>query len=193
VILDRALGRIALFVCAVAAYAQTPSRQSPANGLEPAWDIAALLQEMSGQAARLLPALDKVDAQAWVERGASETYLAQLQSSKEQARALSDGAKALSRNPEKLAATLELFLRIEGLETMLRSLEEGIRKYQTPNVAETIASLAAAGGANRERLRRYMVNLAAERDHQFEVMDREAQRCRALLTQPARKTSGRKN
>lgn len=190
--LDRALGRIALFVCAVAAYAQAPSRQSPANGLEPAWDIAALLQEMSGQAARLLPALDKVDAQAWVERGASETYVAQLQSSKEQARALSDGARALARNPEKLAATLELFLRIEGLETMLRSLEEGIRKYQTPNVADTIASLAAAGGANRERLRLYMVNLATERDQQFEVMDREAQRCRALLTQPARKNSGRK-
>ena len=190
--LDRALGRIALFVCAVTAYAQTPSRQSPANGLEPTWDIAALLQEMSGQAARLLPALDKVDAQAWVERGASETYIAQLQSSKEQARALSDGARALARNPEKLAATLELFLRIEALETMLRSLEEGIRKYQTPDVADTIASLAAAGGANRERLRLYMVNLATERDQQFEVMDREAQRCRALLTQPARKTSGRK-
>ena len=190
--LDRALGRIALFVCAVAAYAQTPPRQSPANGLEPAWDIAALLQEMSGQAARLLPALDKVDAQAWVERGASETYVAQLQSSKEQARALSDGARALARNPEKLAATLELFLRIEGLETMLRSLEEGIRKYQTANVADTIASLAAAGGANRERLRLYMVNLATERDQQFEVMDREAQRCRALLTQPARRNSGRK-
>lgn len=155
--------------------------------------MAALLQEMSGQAARLLPALDKVDAQAWLERGASETYLAQLQSSKEQARALSDGAKALARNPEKLAPSLELFFRIEALDVMLRSLEEGIRKYQTPNVAETLASLAAAGGANRERFRRYMVNLAAERERQFEMMDREAQRCRTVLTQPQRKTSGRKN
>ena len=154
--------------------------------------MAALLQEMSGQAARLLPALDKVDAQSWVQRGASETYLAQLQSSKEQARALSDGARALARNPEKLAALLELFLRIEALDTMLRSLEEGIRRYQTPNVAETIASLAAAGGATRERFRAYMVNLAAERDQQFEIMDREAQRCRALLIQAPRKTSGRK-
>jgi hypothetical protein len=144
---------MALFVCAVATYAQAPLRQSPANGLEPVWDIAVLLQEMSGQAARLLPALDKVDARAWVEKGASDTYLAQLQSSKEQAKALSDGARALARNPEKLAATLELFLRIEALETMLRSLEEGIRKYQTANVADSIASLAAAGGANRERLR----------------------------------------
>ena len=183
---------MALFVCALAAYAQTPSRPAPANGLEPAWDIAALLMEMSGQAALLLPALDQVNAQAWVERGASETYVAQLQSSKDQAKALSDGAKALARNPEKLAATLELFLRIEGLETMLRSLEEGIRKYQAPNLAGTIAGLAAAGGANRERLRVYMVNLAVERDQQWELMDREAQRCRALLTQPARRSSGRK-
>jgi hypothetical protein len=154
--------------------------------------MAALLQEMSGQSARLLPALDKVDAQAWVEKGASETYVAQLQSAKEQAKALSDGARALARNPEKLAALLELFLRIESLDTMLRSLEEGIRKYQTPNVADSIASLAAAGGANRERFRAYMLNLAAERDQQFEVMDREAQRCRTLLIQAPRKTSGRK-
>ena len=179
-------------VCALAACAQTPARPAVPSGLEPAWDISALLLEMSGQAARLLPALDQVDAQAWVERGASETYLAQLQSSKDQARALSDGARALARNPEKLAATLELFLRIEGLETMLRSLEEGIRKYQAPNLAGTIAGLAAAGGANRERLRVYMVNLAAERDQQWELMDREAQRCRALLTQPSRRNPGRK-
>jgi F0F1-type ATP synthase membrane subunit c/vacuolar-type H+-ATPase subunit K len=153
--------------------------------------MAALLQEMSVQAARLLPALDQVDAQAWVAKGASETYLAQLQSSKEQARALSDGAKAVARNPEKLASLLVLFLRIEALDTMLRSLEEGIRKYQTPSVAENIAALAAAGGANRERFRSYMVNLAAEREQQFEIMDREAQRCRTLLTQP-RRNSGRK-
>ena len=78
------------------------------------------------------------------------------------------------------------------LDATLRSLEEGIRKYQTPNLAGTLASLAAAGGSNRERLRLYMVNLAAERDQQWALMDREAQRCRALLTQPSRRNPGRK-
>jgi hypothetical protein len=37
------------------------------------------------------------------------------------------------------------------------------------------------------------VNLASEREHQFEVMDREAQRCRATLMAPTPpRTSGRK-
>jgi len=35
-----------------------------------------------------------------------------------------------------------------------------------------------------ERKGGYIVNLAAEREHQFEVMDREAQRCRATLMAP---------
>ena len=71
--------RLIVFLCAVAAYSQTqPPKASPA-GLEPAWDIAVVLQEIGANAASLLPALDRVDAKAWIGRGASETYLAQLE------------------------------------------------------------------------------------------------------------------
>ena len=140
-----------------------------------------------------MPELDKVDAKNWVARGASETFVEQLESSKQQARALADGAKALARNPEKLSMSLELFFRIEGLETMLGSLQDGLRKYQGPRAAQGLASVNAEGGANRERFRSYIVNLAAEREHQFEVMDREAQRCRGTLMAPTPpKTTGRK-
>jgi hypothetical protein len=182
-----------VFLCAVAAYSQTQTPKPPSAGLEPAWDIAVVLQEMSADAERLLPALDKVDAQGWMAKGASETYLEQLDSSKQQARAMADAAKALARNPDKLSASLELFFRMEGLETMLGSLQEGIRKYQGAQAAQSLAGLYAEGGANRERFRRYIVNLAAEREQQFEVMDREAQRCRGTLMAPTpNKTIGRK-
>ncbi len=181
--------RLIFLLCAVAAYSQT---QTP-KGLEPAWDIAVVLQEIGNNASRLLPEFDKVDAQAWVAKGASDTYVAQLESSRQQARAMADGAKELARNPEKLSASLELFFRMEGLETMLGSLEEGIRKYQSPAAAQALISVYAEGGANRERFRSYIVNLAAEREHQFEVMDREAQRCRGTLMAPTpTKTTGRK-
>jgi hypothetical protein len=183
------LQRVSIFVCAAALFAQPPAQPSSA-GLEPAWDMAPVLLALGDHAARLLPILAKVDVKSWMEKGASETYAVQLQSSKEQAKALADGARALSRNPEKLSASLELFFRVEGLETMLTSLEDGLRKYQGQQSAQQLASLDAEGGANRERLRRYIVNLAAQREQQFEVMDREAQRCRAELAQP--KTSGRK-
>jgi hypothetical protein len=160
-------------------------------GLDTEWDIGVVLGEIGTHAGRLLPALDRVDAKAWVSKGASETYEAQLESSKQQARALEIGARALSQNPEKLAQSLELFFRIEGLESMLATLEDGLRKYQNRADAEALASLAAENGANRERFRQYLVSLAAERERQLEVMDREAQRCRGIMmSQPPPAAAG---
>jgi hypothetical protein len=185
--------RLIVFLCAVTAYSQSQNPKAPVAGLEPAWDIAVILQEIGADAARLLPALDKVDANAWVAKGASDTYVEQLESSKQQAKALADGANALARNPEKLSSSLELFFRMEGLGMMLGSLEDGLRKYQGAQAAQALTGLYAEGGANRERFRSYIVNLAAEREQQFEVMDREAQRCRGTLVAPTPpKTTGRK-
>jgi hypothetical protein len=117
----------------------------------------------------------------------------QLESSRQQARALADGAKALARDPEKLSQCLELFFRVEALENMLRSLEDGIRKYQGAADAQALATLSAENGANRERFRGYIVNLAAAHENQLEVMDQEAQRCRGLMSiQPAPRASGKK-
>jgi hypothetical protein len=179
----RLLSPAILGICSVVlAHAQTPP---PSAGLLPDWDIRAVLEEVSAHAARLLPVLAKVDAQSWVAKGASDTYVAQLKSSREQAQALADGAKALGRNPEKLSACLELYFRMAGLEDMLNSLGDGIRKYQDPALAQTLASLSAENGANRNRFQVYIVNLADQREQECAIMDREAQRCRAsIATQP---------
>jgi len=138
----------------------------------------------------VLDALDRVDVQAWRTKGASETYAAQLESSKQQARAFEDEAKALAADPDKLADALVLLFRIEGLESMLVSLEQGIRTYQSPADAQALASLAAENGANRERFRKYIVDLAADFEKRFEVMDGEAQRCRAALANQPPPASG---
>jgi len=177
---------------AVAACGQAAFAQTDAAGLEPAWNIAVIVEQIGKDTARLLPVLDTVNAADWVSRGASDTYLAQLQSSKDQARAIAAEAQALSRNPEKLSAGLQLFFRFEGLESMLNSIEDAARRYQSAQVAQTLASTFAESGANRERFRSYIVNLAAEREHQFEVMDQEAQRCRGLILAPPPKTVRKK-
>ncbi len=186
--------RFTVLLFAIAVHAQAQSSNPPTAGLEPAWDIAVVLGEMSANAGRLLPVLDQLDARAWVAKGASDTYVDQLQSSKLQTRAIADEATTLARNPEKLSGALQLFFRMQGLETMLNTIEDGARKYQGPQFAQSVAAVFGEGGANRERFRTYIVNLAAEREHQFDVMDREAQRCRATLMAPAPppKTSGRK-
>ena len=179
-----ALRGLLFLTCAAALFAQAPSPAPQTAGLETDWDIRPVLTEISAHAGRLLPALDKIDVHAW--KGASETYIAQLQSSKEQARALSAGAKALAANPEHLSAALEVYFRIQGLDSMLNSLVEGVRKYQSPAEASALASLEAENGANRDRFQKYIVNLAAEREQDLAVMDREAQRCRGILTQTPR-------
>jgi hypothetical protein len=174
---------LAIFVCAAALYGQARSPLPPPIGLETKWEIAPVFQELSGHAEKLLPLLEKIDVQSWVEKGASDTYVMQLQSSKEQARALAIQAKDVAASPERLAASLQVLLRIQGLDSMLASLGEGIRKYQGAADAQALASAAAQDGAARERLQRYVVNLAAEREQDLAVMDREAQRCRGILTQ----------
>jgi hypothetical protein len=184
------LRALAFFTCALALNAQAPGQKQVA-GLETDWDIAVTLQEISAHANRLLPMLEKIDVYSWVEKGASDTYLSQLQSSKVQARALAEGAKLLAGSPQRLSASLELFFRMNGLDTMLTSLQEGIRRYQSPREAQALASLEAEGDASRDRFQRYIVNLAAEREQDLQVMDHEAQRCRGVLTQAAPK-SGRK-
>ena len=179
-----------LILCSLVAL--TAFAQSTPSGLEPTWDMAVVVDQMGKDIARLVPVLGQVDVNAWVARGASDTYVAQLQSSKDQARAISLEAAAVARNPEKLAAGLQLYFRFQGLEMLLASLEDAARKYQGPQIAQTLAATFADSGANRERFRNYLVNLAADRERQFEIMDQEAQRCRGMLMTPPPKTTVRK-
>ena len=161
---------------------QPPASDAP--GLEAEWDIAPVLLEIGEHSGRLLPALDRIDARAWVEQGASETYAEQLQLCKEQIRMVADAARDLARNPEQLASSIGLFIRLQSLDVMLLSLQEGIRKYQSPADAQGLAALVAQDSASRERFQRYIVNLASAREQELKVMDREAQRCRGLVTAP---------
>lgn len=177
------VGSLIWISCTALLQAQAPA--TPASGLLPDWDIRAILEEMSAHAMRLEPVLARIDAKAWTAKGASDSYAAQLQSSKDQARAMATGAKALAKNPEKLSACLELYFRIAGLEDMLHSLSEGVRKYQDPALAQQLTALSAENGANRNRFQSYIVNLAGQREQECAVMDKEAQRCRSVLaTQP---------
>jgi hypothetical protein len=154
-------------------------------GLPPDWDAGVIIGEMGNHAARLLPTLNKIDTKAWVAQGASETYTAQLQSAKDQASAIAAAATTLSRNPEKLSGCLEFFFRIQGMEQIIGSLDGAIRKYQGPELADELAAQSAENGTNRNRFQLYITMLAAQREQECAVMDKEAQRCRSIVaTQP---------
>jgi hypothetical protein len=159
------------------------SAQGPSGsqGFTPEWDMRPVLKEISAHFGRLLPALDRIDAKAWIAKGAPEMYATQLASVKAQSKAIADEAAVLSRQPEKLSAALQVFFRVQYVETSLLSIDSAIRRYQAPGVADELMRLAAENGTNRERLQKYIVDLAAEREQEFQVADHEAQRCRAFL------------
>jgi hypothetical protein len=184
--MHRAVRGVILFACAGAfsARPQPPATPQQAAGLESDWEIAAVLQEIGAHAARILPLLDRADARQWSARGAPEAYAEQLQSSKAQAHALADGAKALAANPEALSGELQVLFREQSLETLLNSVAEAMRKYQNPAAAQELVALAAESGASRDRLEQYVVNLASTREKEYQVMDQETQRCRAQMLAP---------
>ena len=105
---------ISTVLLAFAQQPQAPPQPSTPNppGLETDWDIAAVLQEIGKHADRLLPALDRIDARAWVDQGASETYSEQLRMCKDQTKTMADAARELARNPEQLGLSIDLFLSL---------------------------------------------------------------------------------
>ena len=151
------------------------------KGIEPDWDIRPVLKEIAAHAQRLGPMLEQIDAQAMAKNGAPETYIAQVNESKVQAKALATEARALANSPDKLSADLTTFFRMLSLEKTVFSIGEGIRKYWNPAVADLLNSQMAENGANRERFQRYILDLAATHEEECAVMDHEAQRCRGIL------------
>ncbi|HEX6896425.1 MAG TPA: hypothetical protein VF146_14200 [Bryobacteraceae bacterium] len=175
-----------LLACAsVGAFAQTGA--APA-GVAAEWDVRKLLDSLDRQAQHLKPVMDQVKPETWVEKGASDTYVAQWKSAEAQLKYLLSSSQALSRDPEKLTLALDTYLRMQSMETTLGSLIEGIRKYQNPALADLAQSVVAENSTNRDQLSQYLRELAAQKEQEFQVADREAQRCRGMLiTQPAPK------
>jgi hypothetical protein len=159
------------------------SIQAQQAGIQTEWDIHKTLDAIALHADRLAPFVDQIHPENWMAAGAPEAYVAQAKTCRSETRAVAASARNLGRNPEKLTAALELLFRIRGLETMLGSLGEGLRKYQNPPMADMLTSAVAENAVNRDRLQQYILELAAEREQECRVADQEAQRCRQSLSQ----------
>jgi hypothetical protein len=182
-----------LFLASVVlALGQSPQPNEPtANepGVASEWDARKLIDALGLQALHLKPLIDQVQPAAWVSKGASETYVAQWNTAQAQLKYLISSSDAFSRQPERLPLGLDTYFRMQAVESTLASLTEGVRKYQNPALASIMQQVIAENSTNRDRLRQYLQDLATQKEQEFQVADREAQRCRAaLLRQPAPKT-----
>lgn len=169
----------ALIAVAFAAGAQTPR---PAAGVESEWDLKKLLDAVSAGARRLKPIIEQANPESWRDTQAAQAYTAQWKSTQDEIQYLNVTADKLVQQPESLTITLETYFRMQALESSVASLVEGIRKYQNPAVADLLQSALVENLNNRERLKTYLVELAQTKEQEFKIMDKEAQRCRAIMT-----------
>jgi hypothetical protein len=152
------------------------------------WDIKETIASLTAQTDRLKPVLNQLTPDQWVANGAPETYIAQWHSAQREVGDVETASAALQKQPEKLSSALNLFFRIQTMETRLSSLVDGVRHYQNPAVGDLIVGIVAENSANRDKLRQYISDLADQQEQEFAVADKEAQRCRVQLNrQPAPK------
>ncbi len=165
-----------------------------AQGVATPWDTTPMIASLSSQAARLKPILDQLTPKEWVAKGAPDAYIAQWKGAEDELGFLTDSAKALEKQPERLPLALDTYFRLQSLELRLNSLVEGVRNYQNPAVGDLLIGVAAENSANRDKLRQYITDLATTKEQEFEIADKEAQRCRGSLTKqtPARPAAPKK-
>jgi hypothetical protein len=149
-------------------------------------EVLAVFNKISQRAAQLEPMLDQLRPTEWIAKGASDTYLAQWNSTREQFRAIQNDMTSLSQHPDRLTDSMRALFRVQATHQMLGSLLGGVRKYQNPALADLIESVASEANGDIDRFERHLLEMADEKEQQYTVVDREAQRCRATLSrQPA--------
>jgi hypothetical protein len=156
-----------------------------AQGVSAPWDISQTLTSLAAQSQRLLPILEQLTPEKWEAKGAPAAYTAQWRNARSEVGYLLGASESFKKQPEKLTLALETLFRLQAVEAQVNSLIEGVRRYQNPAVGDLLVSVVSANSANRDQLRQYITDLAKTKEEEFQVVDREAQRCRGtLMRQP---------
>jgi len=164
------------------------------SGAQPEWEVRTQVGALIKGIARLRPALEQVRPQEWTSKGAPEAYIAQCNTIRTELEYLDRSARILMAEPDRLTAALDTFFRVDRLQALLSSLEEGIRRYQNPALADLLAAIFSESAPAREGLRQYVLELAEMKERELKVADREAQRCRDFLVrQPPSRSAPSRN
>lgn len=165
----------------VLAWCQAPQ---PSGGVESEWDLRKLLDSLAGGTARVKPIVDQSDPRKWSDAEAGRAYDTQWKTALNELGYLATSAAALSKQPERLTLAFEAYFRLQAVEITLSSFMDGMRRYGNPAVADLLQAAIRENGVNRDRLRQYVIELSQNKEQEYQVMDKEAQRCRAILNKP---------
>lgn len=173
----------------------TPSQTPPSlsrqqslaeSGLQNPWDVRKILTELLNESEQLQPVLVHLNPQQWYDqKGAPTTYIAQWQTAQRQLNDVKYATNQLQQKTESLSLALDLYFRLEALETTTRSLAEGAQRYADRSSADKLNALLAGNFNSRERLRDYLRDLTTSTEQNFKIADSEAQSCRAEMSKQA--------
>lgn len=159
-----------------------------AQGVAPDWELKPKVLQIAEDVLPLKPLLEQIDPSKWTVPGGPEGYIQQLKSSLAAIDHMQEASQRLAATPAKLTLALDALLRMEHLVSQTQSLCEGLRRYQNPAVAEVVESVLVKPMQQRDWLRTHVTELAATREKELELAEKEAQRCREqTLRQGVRK------
>ena len=148
--------------------------------------IKAALAGVPQHAEKIEPMLRQLNPADWVFKGAPQTYVTQWNAALSEIQSIKIDMTNLGQHPDQMSEELKALYRIVSYHQGLRSLMGGLRRYQNPALADLIESVAAEDQGDLDRMQQYLLELATDREKQFEVVNTEAQRCRGILSrQPA--------
>ncbi len=179
---------IALSAVATIALAQTnapekaPGQKPESSGIIGSWDAVSQVKSLAQRAKALEPVLAAIDPEAWIEKGAPQAYVRQLQSTQLEMRNLVGSADRFARRPEQLSAALDTYFLMQSMEQLAGSLAEGVRKYQSGDLADQLVQALVSNSMDKEQLKSYILDLTRMREQEFQVVNEEAQRCRAMIS-----------
>jgi hypothetical protein len=160
------------------------SAQVASPGLPPLWETKQMLTTFIAGFERLKPLLEQIKPQTWKDQVAGEAYQKQAHAAQDGLRFLGYNIENLIHQPDTLPVALESFLRMQSLESSIVAITGAIRRHQDTVLADRLEAVLAANSDNKEKLRQYLIDLAAAREEEFRLVDREAQKCRNFLSRP---------
>ncbi len=176
-------GAMAVQAQQTAAPDQQPAALKKPAGLESAWTLHTILDELLKDNEKLEPLLAQMNPQEWVnKKGASAVYIQQWQMAHTQLNEVTAASKLLAQKTESLPLALDDYFRLEALEVTSRSLEEAVSRYGDRFTADQLNGLIARNFSRRERFRDYIRDLATTSENNFKLADEEAQRCRGMIS-----------
>lgn len=145
------------------------------------WDVRATMKGLIEVTQRYRAIVDQFKASDWVSQGAPSTYIRLREMVQTEVGYLHTVSSRLSANPEKLSLALDILFRLQSLETLTASLSEGAGRYQNQQLADDLRGLLAQNADTRTKIRQYVMDLSVTKEQEYDIAEKEAQRCQAEL------------